>query len=173
MDAGFEIETVPGDSETILLSGHLDRVVEFSGDLWVLDRKTTKSTLGSYYFDQYSPNNQMTLYSLAGKVVLGTSVKGVIIDAAQIAVGFSRFERGFTLRTESQLEEWMENFREWVEQAHRFAQTNFWPMNDTACHQYGGCPFRGVCNKSPEVREKWLADFGTSFWDPLQTRGDI
>ena len=42
------------------------------------------------------------------------------------------------------------------------------------CHVYGGCAFRSVCGKTPEVREQWLrAGFERQIWNPLVARGDI
>jgi len=100
-----------------------------------------------------------------------TPVRGVIIDAAQIAVGFSRFSRGFTFRTEAQIEEWLTNTKEWLARAEDYAVAGFWPMNDKACHHYGGCVFRKVCSKSPEVRHKFLeTDFVKKQWNPLEPR---
>ena len=97
-------------SQPYLLCGHLDSVKSFSGSLFVMDHKTTTSTPGSYYFDQWSPNNQMTLYSIASKVILDSPVKGVIINAAQLMLDYdksgdygARFVRGFTYRTPDQL----------------------------------------------------------------------
>lgn len=154
-----------------ILSGHLDRVVEFSDGIYVMDRKTSSTTIGSYYFDGYNPDNQMSLYTFASKVIYQTPVRGVIIDAVQIAVGFSRFSRGFTFRTESQTEEWLENTRHWLELAEGYATRGFWPMNDKSCHQYGGCVFRKICSKSPEVRDRFLAsDFVKRHWNPLEAR---
>src|SRR5882757_7769861 len=100
-----------------LLCGHLDRVVTFNDDIYVMDRKTTTSTPGDYYFDQFEPNNQMTLYTLAGKVVLDSPIRGVIIDAAQVAIDFSRFTRGITYRTQDNLEEWLKDLRFWFAKA--------------------------------------------------------
>lgn len=154
-----------------VLSGHLDRVVEFQGAYYVMDRKTSSTTIGSYYFDQYNPDNQMSLYSMAARVIYNTPVRGVIIDAAQIAVGFSRFSRGFTFRTEAQIEEWLGETRAWLSLAEGYAVANHWPMNDKACHHYGGCVFRKVCSKSPEVRQKFLeTDFVKRQWNPLESR---
>lgn len=154
-----------------VLSGHLDRVVQFQGAYYVMDRKTSSTTIGSYYFDQYDPDNQMSLYSMAARVIYQTPVRGVIIDAAQIAVGFSRFSRGFTFRTEAQVEEWLANTKHWLALAEGFATEGFWPMNDKSCHQYGGCVFRKVCSKSPEVRHKFLeTDFVKKPWNPLEPR---
>jgi hypothetical protein len=138
------------------LCGHLDRLVEFAGGYYVMDRKTTGSTLGGYYFDGFNPDNQMTLYTLAGRIIFNTPVRGVIIDAAQIAVGFSRFDRGITYRTEDQLNEWMHDLGYWLSAAARYAERDYWPMNDKACNNYGGCQFRKICSKAPQVRESFL-----------------
>ena len=159
-----------------ILCGHLDRVVDFNGSLMVLDHKTTTTTLGSYYFDQYEPNNQMSLYTLAGKIVLNTIIKGVIVDAAQILLeSENRFVRGFTYRTADQLEEWLQSLSFTLGYAEACATENYWPMNDTACDKFGGCKFREICSKSPQVRDKFLAaDFTTlpleERWNPLKSR---
>jgi hypothetical protein len=158
-------------SQPYVLCGHLDRVVNFSGGSYVMDRKTTTSTIGSNYFDQYDPDNQMSLYTLAAKIIYETPVKGVIIDGVQIAVGFSRFSRGFTYRTDAQIDEWLIDCKSWFALAKQYATAGHWPMNDKACHYYGGCAFRRVCSKSPEVRQKFLeADFVKKEWNPLIPR---
>lgn len=159
-----------------LLCGHLDRVVSYSGGLFVMDRKTTTMALGSYYFDRYEPDNQMTLYSLAAQVILGSPIRGVIIDAAQILLEKpNHFERGFTYRTPDQLEEWLVDLRYWLAQAESYATAGYWPANDTACDKYGGCRFREVCAKSPGVRERFLKGKFDRLteeerWNPLKPR---
>lgn len=170
-NAGFDTQST---GEPIMLSGHLDRAGNFAGMAHVVDRKTSSSTLGQYYFDQFNPNNQMSLYSIAGRVVTGTPIKGVIIDAAQIAKGFTAFQRGITTRTEGQLEEWLNDFQFYVALAERFASSGYWPMNDTACNDFGGCTFRGICSKDPKVRDTYLKSaFHIDRWDPLKVRGEI
>jgi hypothetical protein len=154
-----------------ILCGHLDRVVNFAGGTYVMDRKTTGSALGSNYFDQYDPDNQMSLYSMAAQVIYQTPVKGVIIDAAQIMVGFTRFGRGFTYRTPTQTDEWLSDVERWLRLAEQYATEGYWPMNDKSCHKYGGCTFRKICSKSPEVRQKFLeSDFEKREWNPLEPR---
>lgn len=154
-----------------VLSGHIDRLVTFLDGVYVTDRKTTKSALGSYYFDQYSPDNQMTLYSLAAQVVFHAPVKGVIIDAVQIGVGFSRFARGMAYRTPAQLDEWLADTRITLRTAEGYATDYYWPMNDRACGMYGGCQFRDICGKDPSVRKTFLAaNFERHFWNPRKPR---
>lgn len=139
----------------IMLCGHMDRIVRYGNDYYVQDQKTTRASLGGYYFKRYNPNDQMSLYSVAAEVVWHQPVKGVMIDAAQIAVGFTRFERGFTFRTAAQNEKWLKDARYWIERTWDAAEAG-WPLNDAACMMYGGCPFREVCSKDPSVQRQYL-----------------
>lgn len=156
----------------IVLSGHIDRLVEYAGSYYVMDQKTTKSTITPQYFDQYDPDSQMSLYTLAGKIIYKRPVKGVIIDAAQIAVGFSRFLRGFTFRDDAKLDEWYTSAMFTIGLARQATAKGTFPMNPSSCSKYSGCEFRKVCSKSPHVREQFLlADFKKSErWDPLKRR---
>ena len=174
----FELDFGPDAAirQPYLLSGHLDRVVSFNDQLLVMDRKTSSSTLSAYYFDQYEPSNQMTLYTLAGRIILSAPIRGVIIDAAQIKLTEpSAFARGFTYRTEDQLDEWLADLRTTLTIAEAYATANHWPQNDTACDKFGGCRFRGICSKSPGVRDRFLATDFTKLevqdrWNPLRAR---
>lgn len=156
-----------------LLCGHLDRVVTFTGGTYVMDHKTTKTTISDYYFDQYEPNNQMSLYTLAGQVIFGSPVRGVMIDACQVAVGFSKFARGLTYRTPAQLEEWLFDLRIILGEAEAYATAGYWPMRDTSCFN---CDFNKhdgkICAKDPRVRKDFLRASFTQEepWNPLKVR---
>jgi hypothetical protein len=169
-----ESNPVPG--QPYLICGHLDRVVTFGTDLFVLDHKTSTTTPSDYFFRGFNPSNQMTLYTLAGKVVLDAPIKGVIIEAAQICLDTpNKFIRKPTHRTQDQLDEWVDNLRYWFAVAESYAEQNYFPMNDTACTMYGGCKFQEVCSKSPQVREIYLkSDFiklaPEDRWNPLKAR---
>ena len=170
----FETDYFAPDGQTYMLCGHLDRLGEFNGKKYVVDRKTSKSAISSDFFDKFNPDNQMTLYTLAANIVYSMPVEGVIIDGAQVAVGFSRFQRGLVTRHKSQLDEWYGELSYWFGAAEHFARLGHWPQNDKACGNYGGCQFRNICSKSPSVREEWLsASFTKRVWDPLLVRGDI
>ncbi len=172
----------PKTNQPYILSGHLDRVVNLNDDLFVMDRKTTGAAPSSWFFSQFEPDNQMSLYSFAGQVVLGTPVRGVIIDAAQVLEDESRFGRGFTYRTPAQTAEWLQDLRYWLTLAEQYAINNYWPMNDKSCGHYRsekddrtGCPFRGICGKDPAVRETFLKTQFTKLeekdkWNPLKPR---
>ena len=141
--------------DEIMLRGRMDRIVKYAGETYVQDTKTTGATLSGYYFKRYNPDIQMSLYSLAGGIIFGSPISGVMIDAMQVAVGFSRFERGFAYRTEAQLEEWLKNATYHIHNIWE-AEQHGWPMRESSCQKYGGCPFIDVCNKDPRVRDDFL-----------------
>jgi hypothetical protein len=145
--------------------GLIDRLGLYSGFEYVVDQKTTGSTITPRYFDQFSPNTQMSMYPFVGRIVYQAPVKGVIIDAAQIAVGFSRFERGMTFRTDAQLDEWYSETIQFIEEVKLRTRKHLdtgkdLPMNPSSCGNYGGCEFRFICSQSPEMRRTFLqADY--------------
>lgn len=168
VEHSFRLEVDNG----IIFSGHLDRLIDYGGKNYVQDQKTTGTTITARFFNGFSPDNQMSMYTFAGKSIFGIPVSGVMVDGAQIAVGFSRFERGFTFRSEDQLNEWYDDSMTLVERIQHHTKENYFPLNPTSCGDYGGCEYRNVCSKSPSVREKFLK--GTfekgKRWDPLETR---
>jgi hypothetical protein len=160
----------------LMLSGHLDHIVKFGDGNYVEDHKTTASTVtgasAKHFFKGFNPDNQMTLYSTAAMIAFNTPVKGVIIDAAQIAVGFSAFGRDLTHRSEAQIREFLHGVVAYRQMAESYTRSGFWPMNETACGNYGGCQFRDICSKSPSVRERFLRTEFTQDkpWNPLEPR---
>jgi hypothetical protein len=158
-------------ADDILYCGHLDRVSQMGDHLYVVDQKTTGGAIGQYFFDRYSPDNQMSGYAYAGKVVLQAPIAGVIIDAAQVAINFSRFERRPVTRSKAQLSEWRENALHHIRVAQSATALRKFPMNTTACNNYGGCPFKPLCARDPSVRENYIkSDYVEHVWDPLKAR---
>lgn len=171
----FSIESyAESTGEAYTLCGHLDRLASLGTETYVVDIKTTSGSLGPSWISQFTPGNQFSLYSLAGRVVYEQPVAGIIVDGVQVAVGFSRFERALIPRSESQLDEWLADTKFWLRQMEQSAIAEHWPQNDKACSLYGGCPFQPICSKPPASREQWLqTSFTRRIWDPLQRRGDI
>lgn len=158
-------------TQDIVFCGHLDRGVTYAGGKYVMDQKTTGGTIGPYFFNQFKPDVQMSMYTYAGQVILDSPIRGVIIDGAQIAVGFSRFERGFTYRTKDELDEWMASVLETIYRTRHYSEMGQFPMNLTACNNYGGCPFKSICGASPKNREEIIRqEFKPKVWDPIERR---
>lgn len=157
--------------EAFLLCGHLDRLVNFQNAKYIIDAKTTKHTLDDRYFSQFTPDSQFSTYTFGGQVVYSVPLAGIVADSAQIAVGFTRFERRVIPRNQSQLDEWYRDLGFWLTTAQQHAKAAYWPMNDKACF---GCQYRGICSRPPSGREQWLkAGFTRRQWNPLQIRGDV
>lgn len=157
--------------EPNLYCGHLDRVAKFALELWTTDYKTTTGQISPEYFAQYSPDLQMSGYTLASRVIFNIPARGVMIDAIQLGANFARPQRGFTQRSPNQLEEFVHDLAHWTRLAHGFAEANYWPMNDKACHSYGGCVFRGICGIDPSLRDQFLrTHFEVRKWNPLDIR---
>lgn len=159
---------MPYEAQRYVLCGHLDRIVSFCDNVFVKDNKTTSAA----WFTNFEPHNQMTFYTLAGQIVLHSPVKGVIIDISEVQINYTKFSRELTYRTPDQIEEWLNDLEYWLRMSEGYAIKGYWPQNDTACGMYGGCEFREVCSKSPQVREIFLkSDFTKEkSWNPLQTR---
>jgi len=157
----------------LILCGHLDRLCTYAGRIHIMDQKTTGHTITPRYFEQFQNDMQMGLYAFAGKAVYNLPIAGVIIDAAQIAVGFTRFERGFIFKSDQVLDEWYTDALLLIEQIREATRENYFPMRRASCQNYGGCPFLPVCSRPPEVRAQFLkADFKQreKLWDPLERR---
>jgi len=154
--------------------GHIDRLVTYGDgdDIYVQDQKTTGSQITPRFFEGYSPDYQMTGYTWAGQIIFKMPVQGVVIDAAYIAVGFTAFGRQPVTRSARQLEEFREEVLHYISLAKQCHETGYYPMNRTACGNYGGCEFRRVCSAVPGIRNNLLQG---SFkkrdrWDPLARR---
>ena len=168
MDSGYTAFT----GEQFILCGKLDRIVTYKSNYFVADIKTTQNTIGDYFFKKFNPDNQMSMYSLAGLLAFNIPVEGVIIDGCQVATDFSRFERAFIERSDFQLHEWQQNLGYWLINLNQCAERNVWPMNDSACTMYGGCPFRAVCAQAnPTAAMRVLeGSYRSRTWDPLRNR---
>lgn len=170
VEFSFQLEAEQG----ITFCGHIDRLcLDPDGEMFVQDQKTTKTTLSPHYFEQFKPDHQMSLYTFAGKSIYNMPVKGVIVDAAQIVVGFSRFARHPVLFTEGELNEWYGEAIALIKETQERTAEGRLDRRPSACSQYGGCPYRRVCSRPKEVRANFLqGDFvqRDDAWDPIKRR---
>lgn len=171
VEVGFSFNIERND---ILVCGRLDRIVRFNNATFVMDHKTSSYPLGNWYYDRFDLDTQMSLYTIAGQIIVHSPIRGVIIDAIHIDdSGYPEFGRGLTYRDPGRLEEWLFDLNYLIDQARRYADDQYWPMNETSCDKFGGCPFKSVCSKTPSVRQAYLeASFHQlpedERWNPLQ-----
>lgn len=83
------------------------------------------------------------------------------------------YGRDITHRSAAALDEYLENTYRWVSLAREFTAEDYWPMNESSCGNYGGCPFRSICALAPSNRERFLSTTFTQEgerWNPLKPR---
>lgn len=157
LEIRFEVP-IPGTAYRF--SGRIDKLATINNELYVVERKTTDAALSDWYFDRYSPNTQVSAYVWALSEFLGVPINGVMIEAFQTGVSFTRIQRGIAHRTRDQIAEFVKNTATLINHAEEYHNTGFFPMNESACMIYGGCKFRPVCERPEQVRPEWLkSDF--------------
>lgn len=164
-EQAFELELPNGEMYT----GRMDQIIEWNGDIWVRDFKTT-SRMGRTYADNFEPNNQMTGYVWAAQELSGQSVDGVWIEVVyNTKRNGPEFHDFLTTRGPQAIREWKEETQYEIEQARQHESDGIFPKRTTACNDYGGCPFREACNMgSWRARENWLKTRTVhSHWDPM------
>lgn len=152
--------------------GHIDKMVVADDFVYPMDQKSTGSTIGQSWFKQFDLSFQFSGYSFAAKAMYHMPVKGMIVDGIQTLVGGTTFQRGFTFRTDAQLDEWYEDLMGFIAGIQNDTRRGYFAKNTTSCDKYGGCVFKDVCARSPELRKNFFAgDFHKrEQWNPLVER---
>jgi hypothetical protein len=153
--------------EPLEYGGIYDMLVDFGGQLFVVDHKST-SVLGPSYFNQFNPNNQMTGYIWAASQLSGAKVTGAIINAIGVMkTGKTKFEREITSRSPEAIEEWKRNVYVEACNIKEHERLGFFPMRTQACTMYGLCEYHGVhtLQHAAERVKRLEADYVREEWD--------
>lgn len=156
----------------VLYSCHIDRLVTFKDITYVMDQKTTGGTMSPKYFSRFKPDIQMGGYLVASQVALDIPAQGVLIDAAQIAVNFTRFGRGFISYPDKLIADWYSQMKVWSTMIRQMSEQQVFPMNPGSCLKYGedhACDFYEVCTTLPSLRKNVLKSnfVKGNRWDPI------
>jgi hypothetical protein len=171
---------------TICFAGHIDRVVHFGDEVFVLDYKSSKYPLTLEWVQGFDRSTQFFGYYTAAAIMASqpNSVfpghpAGVLVDGLQLQVNATRFAR-FPLRYSPTIaNEFLENLEALVRiKAETAARLGLYPTEaESECNAYrkmdgsGGCEFRKICNAPPATRDYELRQrFTRSVWDPSQPR---
>jgi hypothetical protein len=176
-ELSFVIPLFELNDHKMYLAGHIDRVVEFLGDIYLLDYKTTKGQLNDSFFSGFKPHVQVQGYLIAAHVLAGSTSsiprepRGMIIDGIQLGVTFTRFQRSIVQYTPLEVESCLADLEYWFKLAAMFTESDHYPANETACSNYGGCVFQSICSTTPPKRQKMLdSGFARQTWDCSQSR---
>lgn len=173
----------PETGNPLIFSGRADMIAEFAGAVFNFDEKTT-TQLGQKWGMQWDLRSQFTSYCWAGKRV-GVEMQGTIVRGISILKTKYDTQQAITYRAGWELEQWEELLYRDIKRLQDYWQEqqfnrnldgacarsgNPWDRNtDSACNDYGGCQFRGVC-KSKNPYDVLQQDFSRRVWDPLQHR---
>jgi hypothetical protein len=172
----FHLPLMIHKGQPVFISGHIDRLVHWQSQIYVMDYKTTKYGLDHRFFNQFKPNIQMALYTTACHLISDTTsdlppAHGVIVDGIQLGVNFTRFARQIIPYSLEEINEYIEDLQHWIRQAMDACEAGIFPPNETACGNYGGCTFRDICSKPPARREMFLiGNYVKRTWNPLKRR---
>ncbi len=166
---------IAATGEPYILCGHLDKVVEWLGEYRFKDVKTTRSNLDQKYFSKFNPNTQVTVYSIAMKVIFHEDrpIGGALIDAIQTLALGNRFARQQISVTPGHLAEFLTDLMFLLREAETYAENDHWPKRESSCFLYNRpCEYHAVCSHDPAARELILDSFYSRRdpWEPINPR---
>lgn len=155
----------PISGDPILYSGRMDMMCDFEGMCLGEDDKTA-SQLGASWPRQWDLRSQFTGY-VWGAARAGIKLDGFLVRGVSILKTKYDTLQAITYRPAWFIERWYEQLLHDIRRMIRCWEEGYWDWNlDHACAEYGGCPFRNVCQmREPQA----LLDqqFQRRQWDPV------
>jgi hypothetical protein len=155
----------PETGDPILYSGRMDMMCDFEGMKLGEDDKTA-SQLGASWPRQWDLRSQFTGYvwgaRRAGIILNGFLVRGVSI----LKTKYDTLE-AITYRPDWQIDRWEQQLHRDIKRLIAAWEEGYYDYNlDHACAEYGGCPFRSVCQMR-DPTNLLLQQFERRKWDPV------
>ena len=155
----------PVTGDPLLYSGRMDMMCEYEGMHLGEDDKTT-SQLGASWPRQWDLRSQFTGY-VWGAARAGIKLDGFLVRGVSILKTKYDTLQAITYRPQWLIDRWYEQL---IRDAKRMIQaweSGYWDWNlDHACAEYGGCPFKSVCqmrDPTPLLQQQ----FQRRRWDPV------
>lgn len=134
----------PETGEPLLYSGRMDMMCEFEGMHLGEDDKTA-SQLGASWPRQWDLRSQFTGY-VWGAARAGIKLDGFLVRGVSILKTKYDTLQAITYRPVWLIDRWYEQLLRDGKRMIAAWQEGYWDWNlDHACTEYGGCPFRNVC----------------------------
>lgn len=183
----FAVPIDPNDKD-LWYCGKLDKVIRQGKKIITIEHKTTtlykkEGPFQNSFTESFSPNSQVDGYLFSTKMIYGSEVYAVYVDAALV---HRDHHDGFRIIPISRLTEALDA---WLWQTHRRiasiktdlalltearnagAQHKYlaaFPQKTEACTLYGNCPYLDVCRMmpNPELYDT-PSGFKQEFWSPF------
>lgn len=159
----------PETGDPLLYCGRFDMLVEFAGQAFGEDDKTT-SQLGASWSRQWDLRSQFTAYCWGAKRA-GINLEGFLVRGTSILKTKYDHAQAITYRPQWMIDQWYETLiKHDLPRMLQQWESGQWSMNlDHACTEYGGCGFKQVCLSRPNDRGQWLeSGFQRRKWDPVE-----
>lgn len=184
-EAGF---VMPIDD--ILFGGRLDLMIDWDGELWILEHKTC-SRLDGNFFKQFDVDKQVTGYIIGAEFAFGKKVKGAWINALepwkQLVRPTSRskkiedhYQRSPVTKNRAMKERFLLNVKrivrdiKWCEGNDEFYEAE----KKEVCRSYNyDCPYKELCIWGEDARTI-EREFRVEKWEPYvqkeeETKGEV
>ena len=155
----------PETGDPILYSGRMDMMCDFEGMKLGEDDKTA-SQLGASWPRQWDLRSQFTGYVWgAGKA--GIKLDGFLVRGVSILKTKYDTLQAITYRPNWQIDRWYTQLLRDIKRMIAAWEEGYWDYNlDHACAEYGGCPFRSVCQMR-DPSSLLVQQFEQRRWDPV------
>ena len=155
----------PVTGNPLLYSGRMDMMCDFDGMKLGEDDKTT-SQLGASWPQQWHLRSQFTGY-VWGAQRAGIKLDGFLVRGVSILKTKYDTMEAITYRPQWMIDRWYEQLLRDIKRMIQSWESGYFDFNlDHACAEYGGCPFRSVC----QMRDPTAIlnqQFERRRWDPV------
>jgi hypothetical protein len=155
----------PVTGDPILYSGRFDMLVDYE-NLHLGEDDKTASQLGASWPRQWDLRSQFTAY-VWGAGRAGIQLDGFLVRGVSILKTKYDTLEAITYRPQWQIDRWYQQTLADVARMQECWASGLWDFNlDHACAEYGGCPFRSVCQmQRPEILLQ--QQFERRIWNPV------
>jgi len=155
----------PVTGDPILYSGRFDMLVDYE-NLQLGEDDKTASQLGASWPRQWDLRSQFTAY-VWGAGRAGIKLDGFLVRGVSILKTKYDTLEAITYRPQWQIDRWYQQTLADVRRMIVAWESGVWDFNlDHACAEYGGCPFRSVCQmQRPEILLQ--QQFERRIWNPV------
>lgn len=155
-----------GALELLCIGGKPDIPARVSGEAVIVDWKCSTQYITNFWAKKFSVvGHQLRTYIAMLRHAYGIEVKAAYVDGVHIGAKAASGDEAWK-NLESQrsklfgpfyfdaqlLQETWEWYYAGQEQRRLYESLNYWPQNERACQNFGGCQFQTLCSASPRVR---------------------
>lgn len=157
----------PLTGDPLIYCGRMDAILEYAGQPFVVDEKTT-SSLGPTWSRQWDLRAQFTGYAW-GCRQNGISTAGTIVRGVSILKTKYDTQQAIIYHPDWQIDRWLDETCSHAEAiVAAWKNQRFLHNLGDACASFGGCAFRQYCSTKPSDAGSWLETYFTRRrWNPL------